>query len=43
VAPMHALVFENSMPRIVATKLLSALTPSAFVGPHAPLQLREIP
>jgi threonine dehydrogenase-like Zn-dependent dehydrogenase len=43
VALMHALVFENSMPRIVATKLLSALTPSAFVGPLAPLQLREIP
>jgi threonine dehydrogenase-like Zn-dependent dehydrogenase len=39
---MHALVFENSLPRIVATKLLSALTPRAFVSPLAPLQLREI-
>jgi threonine dehydrogenase-like Zn-dependent dehydrogenase len=40
---MRALVFENSMPRIVATKLLSQLTPRAFVGPLAPMQLREIP
>jgi threonine dehydrogenase-like Zn-dependent dehydrogenase len=40
---MQALVFENSMPRIVATKLLSSFGPSAFVGPLAPIQLREIP
>jgi threonine dehydrogenase-like Zn-dependent dehydrogenase len=40
---MQALVFENSMPRIVATKLLANVTPRAFVGPLAPLQLREIP
>jgi threonine dehydrogenase-like Zn-dependent dehydrogenase len=40
---MQALVFENSLPRIVATKLLSRLTPRAFVGPLAPIQLRAIP
>ena len=31
------------MARLVATKLLSLLTPRAFVGPLAPIQLREIP
>jgi threonine dehydrogenase-like Zn-dependent dehydrogenase len=40
---MRALVFENSPPRILATKLLSLLTPQAFVGPLAPIRLREIP
>jgi threonine dehydrogenase-like Zn-dependent dehydrogenase len=40
---MRALVFENSMPRIVATKLLSAFGAGAFVGPLAPIRLREIP
>ncbi len=40
---MRALVFENHFPRIVATKLLSALTPRAFVGPLSPVQLRDIP
>jgi threonine dehydrogenase-like Zn-dependent dehydrogenase len=40
---MRALVFENSMPRIVATKLLSAFGSGAFVGPLAPIRLREIP
>jgi threonine dehydrogenase-like Zn-dependent dehydrogenase len=40
---MRALVFENSLPRILATKLLSRLTSRAFVGPLAPLQMREIP
>jgi threonine dehydrogenase-like Zn-dependent dehydrogenase len=40
---MRALVFENSLPRIVATKLLAKLGPGAFVGPLAPLQLREVP
>ena len=29
---MRALVFENSMPRQAATKLLSTLTPCAFVS-----------
>jgi len=40
---MRALVFENSLPRLVATRLLSQLTPRAFVGPLAPMRLREIP
>ena len=39
---MRALVFENSLPRLIATKLLSALSPRAFVGPLAPMQLREV-
>src|SRR2546422_5065089 len=40
---MRALVIGKDMPRLVATKLLSALTPRAFVGPLSPIQLREIP
>jgi threonine dehydrogenase-like Zn-dependent dehydrogenase len=40
---MQALVFENSLPRIAATKALAALTPAAFTGPLAPIRLREIP
>src|SRR4029450_2949830 len=40
---MRALVIGKDMPRLVATKLLSALTPRAFVGPPSPVQLREIP
>ena len=40
---MRALVIENSMPRLAATKLLSVLTPRAYVGPLSPMQLREIP
>ncbi len=40
---MRALVIENSLPRLVATKLLSALTPRAYLGPTAPIRLREIP
>jgi hypothetical protein len=40
---VKALVFVNSPVRFVATKLLSALTPRAFVGPLAPIQLRRIP
>jgi threonine dehydrogenase-like Zn-dependent dehydrogenase len=40
---MRALVFENSLPRLVATRVLSAFTPRAFVGPLAPMQLREVP
>ncbi|HEX5067825.1 MAG TPA: alcohol dehydrogenase catalytic domain-containing protein [Myxococcota bacterium] len=39
---MRALVFENSLPRLVATKLLSAVSPRAFVGPLAPIRLREV-
>lgn len=40
---MQALVFENSLPRQVVTKVLSAFTPKAFVGPLAPIGLKEIP
>jgi threonine dehydrogenase-like Zn-dependent dehydrogenase len=40
---MRALVYENSLPRLAATKLLSTFSPRAFVGPLAPMQLREIP
>ncbi len=40
---MRALVFENSLPRLAATRVLSLFGPGAFVGPLAPLQLREIP
>jgi threonine dehydrogenase-like Zn-dependent dehydrogenase len=39
---MRALVFEQSLPRFVATRLLAVLTPRAYVGPTAPIQLREI-
>jgi threonine dehydrogenase-like Zn-dependent dehydrogenase len=39
---MRALVIDNSMPRLAATKLLSGLTPRAFIGPTSPLRLREI-
>lgn len=39
---MKALVFENSLPRQVATALLSRIDPRAFVGALAPMQLREI-
>jgi len=31
---MRALVSENSLPRLAATKILSRLTPRAFVGPY---------
>ncbi|HKA15466.1 MAG TPA: zinc-binding dehydrogenase [Myxococcota bacterium] len=40
---MRALVIGNDMPRLAATRLLGAITPRAFVGPFAPVQLREIP
>ncbi len=40
---MRALLFEHSMARLAATKLLSAVSPQAYVGPTAPMQLREIP
>ncbi len=40
---MRALVFENSLPRQAVTALLSRVTARAFVGPLAPIQLKEIP
>jgi threonine dehydrogenase-like Zn-dependent dehydrogenase len=42
-AKLRALVIEKNLPRLAVTKLLSAVTPRAFVGPTAPLRLREIP
>lgn len=39
---MEALVFENSLPRQVLTKLLGTFTRRAYVGPLAPMTLREI-
>jgi threonine dehydrogenase-like Zn-dependent dehydrogenase len=39
---MRALVFERSLPRIAVTRMLAALSPRAFVGPTAPMQLREV-
>jgi threonine dehydrogenase-like Zn-dependent dehydrogenase len=40
---VRALVYDKQLPRLALTKLLSKITPSAFVGPLAPIQLREIP
>src|SRR5690606_28019149 len=40
---MRALVSGNQPLRLVATKLLSFLTPKAFVGPLSAMQLKEIP
>jgi threonine dehydrogenase-like Zn-dependent dehydrogenase len=40
---MRALVFEDRMPRLALTKLLSLFSPRAFVGPLAPIQMKEIP
>jgi len=40
---LKALVFENSLPRLAATKLLSAVLPRAVVGPTAPIRMREVP
>lgn len=40
---MRALTIGNEMPRLAATKILSAISPRAFVGPLSPLRLREIP
>jgi len=40
---MRALVFENRLFRLASTRILSAFTPRAFVGPLAPMQLKQIP
>jgi threonine dehydrogenase-like Zn-dependent dehydrogenase len=39
---VRALVFENSIPRQVLTMILSRFSPKAFVGPAAPMQLRDV-
>jgi threonine dehydrogenase-like Zn-dependent dehydrogenase len=40
---MKALVFENSIARTAATKLLGTLSPRLFVSALAPMALKEIP
>ena len=40
---MKALVFENALPRLAATKFLSAFSRRAFVGRFAPIQMRSLP
>lgn len=40
---MQALVTTNNPLRLVSTKLLSLLSPKAFVGWQSPMQLRDIP
>jgi len=40
---MKALVFENNMPRTVATKLLGSLNPRFYVGAWSPMELKDIP
>ncbi len=40
---MRALVCELSLPRLALTRALAYLTPRAYVGPTAPIGLREIP
>jgi threonine dehydrogenase-like Zn-dependent dehydrogenase len=39
---VQALVYEGNLARVAVTKLLGQLTPRAYVGPTAPMQLREI-
>jgi threonine dehydrogenase-like Zn-dependent dehydrogenase len=40
---VQALVYEGSLARVALTRLLGGLTPRAYLGPTAPMQLREIP
>jgi threonine dehydrogenase-like Zn-dependent dehydrogenase len=40
---VRALVFENHLPRLAATRVLGAVWPGAYVGPTAPIRLRELP
>src|SRR5215831_1608679 len=40
---MKALRFHKSLPRIALTKILGQISPSAFVGPFAPIRLEETP
>ena len=39
---MKALISENSIPRLVITKILSTFSKKAFTGKYSPLQLKEI-
>jgi threonine dehydrogenase-like Zn-dependent dehydrogenase len=40
---VQALVYEGSLPRVAVTKLLGQVTRRAYLGPTAPMQLREVP
>jgi threonine dehydrogenase-like Zn-dependent dehydrogenase len=40
---MKALIFRYSLPRLAATRVLSAVSSGAFFGPWSPLQLEELP
>jgi threonine dehydrogenase-like Zn-dependent dehydrogenase len=40
---VQALVYEGDLARVAVTKLLGQLTRRAYVGPTAPMQLREVP
>ncbi len=40
---MKALVFDYSLPRLAATRILALLSPRAFVSRAAPIQLRDVP
>ena len=40
---MEALVFYYSLPRLAATRLLSAFSPAAYFGPWSPLRLERVP
>jgi len=40
---MRALVFRNSIPRQLITRVLAYASPQALIGPTAPMQLEEIP
>jgi threonine dehydrogenase-like Zn-dependent dehydrogenase len=39
---VQALVYERSLPRIAATRLLATLGARAYVGPLSPMRLREL-
>lgn len=39
---MRAVLFDPTIPRFVATRMLGAITPAAYLGRTSPLQYREI-
>ena len=40
---MKALLFRYSLPRLAATRILSAISPSGFFGPLSPMTLTDLP
>src|SRR5437867_9483917 len=40
---MKAILYRYSLPRLAATRFLSSISPSAFVGPLSPMTLTDIP